>query len=82
MGLTGLSSSSAIGSLTTGQVSIASLVGLGQSATVGLGTVFTQFYADVDTGTNRTYNGISTGTNRSYSNVATGTNKTYTDVST
>ena len=66
--LTGVSATSAAGAITP----LPMVVGLqGQLATVGLGTIFTQFYADVDTGTNRTYNA-----------VATGTNKTYTDVST
>ena len=70
MGLTGLSSSSAIGSLTTGQVSIASLVGLGLSLTAEVGEFNAILgYADV--------NPVLTA---NYSNVTRTVNANYTDV--
>jgi len=76
MGLTGLSFSSAIGSVDP----IDQVVGLPTfTMTATVGEPFIIRYQDVDTGSNTNYSGVSTGSNTSYSNVATGSNTSYTD---
>ena len=66
MGLTGVSSTSSVGSL-----SPADIVGLtGQLATTSVGEIGIQAYQDVDTGSNISYSDVATGTNITYSDVA------------
>ena len=78
LGLTGISFSSSLGTLTTIPDMVVGLTGL--SATFSVGTVDIFAYGDVDTGSNTSYSNISTGSNSSYSNVATGSNTSYNDV--
>ena len=76
MGLTGVSFSSAIGSVDPKD----QVVGLPTfTLTATVGTPFIIHYQDVDTGSNTNYNGVSTGSNTNYSNVATGSNTSYSD---
>ena len=77
MGLTGVSFSSAVGSVSL-EDQIVGLTGLQITASVT--TPFIIHYQDVDTGSNTSYSGVSTGSNTSYSDVATGSNTSYTDV--
>ena len=78
MGLTGVSATSAIGSLSfTIDVTVTPT---GVSATSAVAVPYIIHYADVDTGSNTSYSNVSTGSNSSYSNVATGSNTSYTDV--
>ena len=71
MGLTGVSSTSSVGSLTpadvmglTGQLATAS-VAIWSATGFGI-----QAYQDVDTGSNISYSNVATGSNTSYSDVA------------
>ena len=81
MGLTGLSSTSAIGSLTTVQVTNASLVGLGLSLTAEVGAFNAILgYADVDPVLTASYSDVTRTTNASYSNVTRTSGASYTDV--
>ena len=76
MGLTGVSFSSAIGSVDPKD----QVVGLPTfTLTATVGTPFIIHYQDVDTGSNTSYSALSTGSNTSYSNVATGSNTSYSD---
>ena len=64
MGLTGLSSTSAIGSLTTVQVTNASLAGLGLSLTAEVGAFNAILgYADVDPVLTSSYSNVTRSTN-------------------
>ena len=66
MGLTGVSATISVGS-----ISPADVMGLtGVSATTSVGDIFIQAYQDVDTGSNTSYTDVATGSNTSYSNVA------------
>jgi hypothetical protein len=78
VGLTGLSFSSAIGTIPEIDDQVVGLTGFAISA--DLGTPFIIHYQDVDTGSNTAYSGVSTGSNTSYSDVATGSNTSYNDV--
>ena len=81
MGLTGLSSSSAVGSLTTVQVTNASLAGLGLSMTAEVGAFNAILgYADVDPVLTSSYSNVTRSTNASYSDVARTSGASYTDV--
>jgi hypothetical protein len=76
MGLTGVSFSSNVGSISVED----QVVGLQSfEITASVGSPFIIHYEDVDTGSNTSYNGVSTGSNTSYSNVATGSNTSYSD---
>ena len=76
MGLTGVSFSSAIGSIDPKD----QVIGLESfSITSTLGEPFIIHYQDVDTGSNTSYSAVSTGSNSNYSNVATGSNTSYSD---
>ena len=76
MGLTGVSFSSAIGSVDPKD----QVVGLPTfTLTATVGEPFIIHYQDVDTGSNTSYSALSTGSNTSYSNVATGSNTSYSD---
>ncbi len=76
MGLTGVSFSSAIGSIDP-KDQVVGLPTLTMTATVG--EPFIIHYQDVDTGSNTSYSALSTGSNSDYSNVATGSNTSYSD---
>ena len=76
MGLTGVSFSSAIGSINP-KDQVIGLPTFTMTATVG--EPFIIHYQDVDTGSNTSYSALSTGSNSNYSNVATGSNTSYTD---
>jgi hypothetical protein len=76
MGLTGVSFSSAIGSVDP-KDQVVGLPTFTMTATVG--EPFIIHYQDVDTGSNTSYSALSTGSNTSYSNVATGSNTSYSD---
>jgi hypothetical protein len=76
MGLTGVSFSSAIGSVDPKD----QVVGLPTfTLTATVGEPFIIHYQDVDTGSNTSYSALSTGSNTNYSNVATGSNTSYSD---
>ena len=75
--LSGQSSTSAVGSITSADV-IQGLVLDQITSTVGLLGI--ESYANIDTGSNTSYTSVATGSNSSYSNVATGSNTSYNDV--
>ena len=66
MGLTGVSATVSVGSLSPPVV-----MGLtGISATSSVGELFFQAYENVDTGSNTSYTSVATGSNTSYSDAA------------
>ena len=66
MGLTGVSATASVGSLSPPVV-----MGLtGVSATISVGELFIQAYQNIDTGSNTSYTSVATGSNTSYSDVA------------
>jgi len=68
MGLTGVSATSAVGSLSlTIDVTV---IPTGVAASISLGNLGIQHYQDVDTGSNTSYTNVATGSNTSYSEVA------------
>ena len=85
MGVTGVSSTSAIGSIS---LNINRLIGLlldsqANPSVAAFGTASgfgIQAFSNVDTGSNSSYSNVSTGSNSSYSDVATGSNTSYNDV--
>ena len=80
-GLTGLSSTSAIGSLTTVQVTNASLAGLGLSLTAEVGAFNAILgYADVDPVLTASYSDVTRTSGASYSDVTRTSGAGYTDV--
>ena len=81
MGLTGLSSTSAIGSLTTVQVTNASLAGLGLSLAAEVGAFNAILgYEDIDPILTASYSDVTRSTNASYSDVTRTSGASYTDV--
>jgi len=75
--LSGQSSTSAVGSITSPDV-IQGLVLDQLTSTVGLLGI--ESYANIDTGSNTSYTSVATGSNSSYSNVAIGSNTSYNNV--
>jgi hypothetical protein len=66
MGVTGVSSTTSVGSIVP-----ANALGLtGVSATASVGNLFVQAYQAIDTGSNTSYTSVATGSNTSYSDVA------------
>ena len=74
MGVTGLTSTSSIGSVSniidftgvpTGQSATASVAAFGTASGFGI-----QAYSDVDTGSNSSYTDVATGSNTSYTDAA------------
>ena len=76
VGLTGVSSTTSVGSFTIVDVTQGLTT---DQITSSVGTIGIQAYANIDTGSNTSYTGVTTGSNSSYSNVATGSNTSYTD---
>jgi hypothetical protein len=66
MGLTGISATTSVGSLSPNDV-----MGVtGVSSTASVGDIFIQAYQAIDTGSNTSYTSVATGSNTSYSDVA------------
>ena len=79
--MSGVSATSAIGSLTTVQVTNASLAGLGLSLTAEVGAFNAILgYADVDPVLTASYSDVTRSTNASYSDVTRTSGASYTDV--
>ena len=78
--LSGQSASTALGTLTTVQVTNASLVGLGQVATSTVGELIPLGYQDIDIIGNTSYTAVNKTNGASYSDVDVVGNTSYTDV--
>ena len=78
--LAGQSASTSLGTLATTQLSIASLVGLGQGATSAVGEIIVLGYQDIDIIGNTSYSAVNKTNSASYSDVDVVGNTSYTDV--
>ena len=66
MGLTGVSATVSVGSITP--TDVMGLTGL--EVTTSVGELFFQAYEDIDTGSNTSYTDVATGSNTSYTDAA------------